>query len=134
MNSKKSKEEKDWKKKNTLLYHFDGIGIEEQEMEKMLEKEMGWKEGYTTEMCICMELNDNTLLETWEKHLHTEKMTIPLVPKNVMESLEVGKEITIPKKKIEQVENFYIEFIDENKISWDEYYDMVIFGVLPKKL
>jgi hypothetical protein len=61
-------------------------------------------------------------------------MTIPLVPKNVMESMEVGKEINIPKREIDKVSNFYLDFIDKSKITSDEWFDMVVFGVLPKQI
>ena len=85
-------------------------------MEKILEKEMGWKD------------EDNRHL------IDGEEMTIPIIPPDVIENMEVGGEIIIPKEKVEKLKNVYTKFFDENKMSYEDYVSLVLYGVLPKEL
>jgi hypothetical protein len=65
--------------------------------------------------------------------MNTEnEMTIPIIPQDEMESWRVGEGMTIPKNQVDKLEDIYIKFFDENKMSYDEYLGLVLYGVLPK--
>ncbi len=59
-------------------------------------------------------------------------LTIPIVTKDEMASIDEGEEMTIPKKKVDKLEDIYSKYFDKDKMSIDEYWNLVLYGELPK--
>ncbi len=66
------------------------------------------------------------------RDIQESPLTIPIVTKDEMKSIEDGEEMTIPKKKVDELEDIYAKFFDKDKMSIDEYWDLVLYGELPE--
>jgi hypothetical protein len=59
-------------------------------------------------------------------------LNIPIFTKDEMASIDEGEEMTIPKKKVDKLEDIYSKYFDKDKMSIDEYWNLVLYGELPK--